>query len=84
MCLAPEAKDSIARGRLPHPDALARLDAAGGQLGWTGRDGAVALGLGPAGTSAVTPRRFRQGQARICPEMIVSSRSAWRAAHENP
>ena len=72
------------RGGLPHPDALARLDATGAQLGWTGRDGAVALGLGPAGEFAVTSSRFWQGQARICPEMIVSSRSAWRATHGNP
>jgi competence protein ComEC len=33
-------------GRLPHPDALRRARASGGSLWWTGRDGAVLIGLG--------------------------------------
>jgi len=34
------------RGRLPHPAALARARDAGASLWWTGRDGAVRVGLG--------------------------------------
>jgi competence protein ComEC len=34
------------RGRLPHPDALARARGAGASLWWTGRDGALLVGLG--------------------------------------
>jgi competence protein ComEC len=33
-------------GRHPHPDALRRARSAGGALWWTGRDGAVQVGLG--------------------------------------
>jgi competence protein ComEC len=36
------------RGRLPHPAALARARRAGVSLWWTGRDGAVLVGLGDA------------------------------------
>jgi competence protein ComEC len=34
------------RGRLPHPTALARARSAGASLWWTGRDGALLVGLG--------------------------------------
>ena len=34
------------RGRLPHPAALLRARRAGASLWWTGRDGAVFVGLG--------------------------------------
>ena len=71
-------------GRLPHPETLKRLNATGGSLGWTGRDGAVALELPLEGESPIGSQSFRPGEGRFCPEMGVSRGTPWRARHRKP
>jgi competence protein ComEC len=69
-------------GGLPHPDALARLEATGARLGWTGRDGAVALGL--AAVATASPWRFGPSAGHACPEITGAGSPAWRSPHRNP
>ena len=48
----------------PHPGVVARLRASGARLSWTGRDGAVWIGLGPSLRVRGTGAARRCGPAR--------------------
>ena len=52
--------------RLPHPEALARLEATGAALAWTGRDGAAVFDLTLAPTSKSIDPRLNGVRRRSC------------------
>jgi competence protein ComEC len=70
--------------RLPHPRALKRLVRSGGRLAWTGRDGAVVLGLDSGHGESVLFSAPGWGGPRPCGGAISSPRSAWRQPPLNP
>lgn len=53
---------------LPSPPALARLVASGARLGWTGRDGAIAVSGGTEGAAALG-MRYWGGERRCLPDL---------------
>ena len=52
--------------RLPHPEALARFEATGVPLAWTGRDGAAVFDLGLGPTSESSAPRLKGVRPRSC------------------
>jgi len=70
--------------RLPHARALKRLVGSGARLAWTGRDGAVAIGLDASHGELVRFSEWGRGSARPCGEEFYSGRSAWRQPGLNP
>jgi competence protein ComEC len=70
--------------RLPHPRALKRLVSSGARLAWTGRDGAVVLGLDSADGGTQFFSEPGWGDVRPCGDAIPSHRSAWRQPPLNP
>ena len=76
---------------MPHPETVERLAAAGVPWHWTGRDGALLVGLGPHPTLRAFARRDAPGQAaagsEACGSPIRSSSSrpaGWTAGPSPP
>ena len=70
--------------RLPHPRALERLFASGAGLGWTGRDGALAVALTAQGGPRIVALTPPGGAARTCADFPGGVASAWREPGRNP
>jgi competence protein ComEC len=70
--------------RLPHPRALKRLVGSGARLAWTGRDGAVAIGLDSSHGELAYFSERDWGSGRPCGEEFSSDRSTWRQPRLNP